>query len=95
MRPALPDYQETIINVIHTPADERMAHIWTCNRRWITRLKKLGFSPLSAQNGGHWYAIPARAIWLKNPRPGRCSEARRAALVKANAAMAARRATNE
>ena len=87
------DYQETVINVIHSPAEDRMAHIWTCNRRWVTRLKKLGFEPTKSQNGGHWFQLPVKAIWLKDPRPRRCSEATRAALVKASAALKAQKAT--
>ena len=73
------DYRETTINVVHRP--DRIAYIWTENRRWITRLKRLGFEPTKEEGAGMWFAIPERAIWLKNPHKKRLSDARRAVLV--------------
>lgn len=77
------DYQETTINLIHRP--DRTAYIWTENRRWITRLKRLGFSADSTRKGpGLWFRIPERAIWLKNPRRRVASEAQKANLARLN-----------
>ncbi len=54
--------RETIINFTEA---EDMAQIYTCNRKWINRLEKMGFEATEEdKTGGKTFEIPKTAIAL-------------------------------
>lgn len=57
--------------VIQFDDGDEMATIYTCHRRWQTRLRRMGFEPEASDRGGETYRVPRAFIGLpRAPRQG-------------------------
>ena len=59
------DSHETIIRIDH---DEKKVYVWTCNRRILTRLRKIGATCHDRPGREGFYTLSPRQISLRNER---------------------------